>query len=157
MHYSLYCDALHIIYVDLGLLVGLLVVIVHLCLLYIGRRYSHFSHHSILSCLVYSVHCVRRFLPRRGLIFISAIHFLGMDYSLIDYFCSFYAIFGTLLHNIWYQSSFLGTRFCKTSHLGTFATILFLQGFRDRGWKPTSKTCQNISNMQFRSWSITVS
>ena len=45
----------------------LLVVIVHLFLLYIGRIYSHFIHHSILSCLVYSVHCVSMLLPRRAL------------------------------------------------------------------------------------------
>ena len=73
VHYPLYCGALYIIYVGLGLLVVLLVVIVHLYLLYIGRRYSHFSHHSILSYLVYSLHCVRRLLPRRGLIFIYII------------------------------------------------------------------------------------
>ena len=132
-HFSLYCGALHIIYVGLGLLLGLLVVILHLYLLYIGRSYSHFSHHIILSCIVYPVHCVRRFLHRRGLIFTSHIHLLGMDYSLIVYFCSFYAISGTWLHNIWYQSSFLGTRFCKTSHLGTFATTLFPQIFIDQG------------------------
>ena len=73
-HYPLYCGALHIIYVGLGLLVGLLVFIVHLYLLYIRKRYSHISHHIIVSCLVYLVHCVRRFLPRRGLIFIFVIH-----------------------------------------------------------------------------------
>ena len=129
MHYSLYCGTLHIIYVSLDLLV----FIVHLCLLYIWRVYSHFSHHCILSCLVYSIHCVRRFLPWRGLISISVIRFLCMDYSLIVYFFSFYAIFGNWLHNIWYQSSFLGTGFCKMSHLGTFATTFFIQGFRDRG------------------------
>ena len=124
-HYPLYCGALHIIYVGLGLLVGLLVVIVHLYLLYIGRRYFHFSHHIILSCLVYSIHYVRRFLPRRGLIFISTIHLLGVDYCLIFYFCSFYPISGTWLHNIWYQSSFLGTGFCKMSHLGNFYKYFF--------------------------------
>ena len=95
-HYPLYCGALHIMYVGLGLIVGLLVVIVHNYLLYIGRRYSHLYHHIILHCLV---HCVRRFLPRRGLIFISAIHLLDVDYSLIVYFFSFYAISGIWLHN----------------------------------------------------------
>ena len=129
-HYSLYCGALHIIYVGLGLLVGLLVVIVHIYLLYIGRIYSHFIHHSILSCLVYSIHCVKRFLAQRGLIFISTIHFLGVYFSLIVYFLSFYSIFGTLLHNIWYQSTFLETGFYKTNHLGTFATTFFIKGFR---------------------------
>ena len=49
---------------------GLLVVIVHLCLLYIKRRYFHVSNHCILFSLMYLVHCVRRFLPRRGLLFI---------------------------------------------------------------------------------------
>ena len=52
--YPLYGGVLHIIDVVLGLLVGLLVVIVHLCLLYIGMRYSYFSHHCILSHLVLS-------------------------------------------------------------------------------------------------------
>ena len=47
-HYPLCCGALHIIYVGFCLLV----VIVHLGLLYIGRRYSHFSHHCILSCVL---------------------------------------------------------------------------------------------------------
>ena len=79
-HYPLHCGALHIIYVVLGRLV----VIVHLCIIYIGRQYSHLSQHCILSCLVYLVHCVRRFLPQRGLIFISAIHILGVDYSLMS-------------------------------------------------------------------------
>ena len=123
MHYPLYCGALHIIYVVLVLLVGLLVFIVHIYLLYIERRCSHFSHHSILSCLVYSLY----YLRRRGLIFIFAIHFLGMDYSLIVYFYSFYAISRTWLHNIWYQSSFLGIGFYKTSHVGNFATNYFLK------------------------------
>ena len=121
-HYPLYYGALHIIYVGLGLIVGLLVVIVHHYLLYTGRGYSHLNHHIILSCLV---HCVRRFLLRRGLIFIFVIHFLGVDYSLIIYFFSFYAISGIWLHNIWYQSSLLGTTFCKMSHRGTFATTFF--------------------------------
>ena len=130
VHYILF---MYVIYVWLGLLVGLLFAIVHLYLLYIGRRYSHFSYHiSILSCLVYSVHCVRRFLPRRGLIFIFGTHFLGVDYSLIVYFFSFYAISGIWLHNIRYQSSLLGTSFCKTIHLGNFATNFFLQGIKDR-------------------------
>ena len=132
-HYPLHSSALNIIYVGLGLLVGSLVVIVHLYLLYIGRKYSHFSHHSILYCLVYSIHCVRMFLPRILLIFISVIHSLCMDYSLIIYFFSFFSISRTWLHNIWYQMSFLGTGFCKTSHLGTFTTNFFLQGLRDRG------------------------
>ena len=100
VHYPLYCGALYIIYVGLGLLVGLIVFILHIYILYIGSKYSHFSHHSNLSCLVYSVHCVRRFLTRRGLISISSIHFLGVDYSLIIYFCYFYAISGTWLHNM---------------------------------------------------------
>ena len=43
-HYPVYCSVLHIIDVSLGLLV----VIVHLCLLYIGRRYFNFIHHCIL-------------------------------------------------------------------------------------------------------------
>ena len=86
-----------------------------------------FWHHIILSCLV---HCIRRFLPRSVLIFISTIHILGVDYSLIIYFCSFYAIFGIWLHNIWYQSCFLGTGFSKLSHIGKFTTLLWLQGIR---------------------------
>ena len=68
-HYPLYCGALYIIDVGLGLLVGLLVAIVHLCLLYIGQRYFHYIHHGILSRLMYLGHCVRRLLPQRGLIF----------------------------------------------------------------------------------------
>ena len=98
--YPLYGGVLDIIDVGLGLLVGLLAIIAHLYLLYIGRRHSHFSHRIILSCLVYIVHCVRKFYPQIGLIFISDIHFLGMDYSLIIYFFSFYAISGTWLHKM---------------------------------------------------------
>ena len=53
--YPLYGGVLHIIDVGLGLLMALLmallVVIVHLCLLYIGRIYFHLSNHCILSCL----------------------------------------------------------------------------------------------------------
>ena len=49
--YPLYGGVLHIIEVGLGLLVGLLVVIVHLCLLCIRRIYSHVSKHCILPCL----------------------------------------------------------------------------------------------------------
>ena len=49
--YPIYGGILHIIDVGLGILVGLLVVIVHLCLLYIGRRYFHLSKNFILSCL----------------------------------------------------------------------------------------------------------
>ena len=120
----------YILFMSAWVLMGLLVVILHLCLLYIGRRYSHFSHHIILSFLV---HCVRRFLPRRGLIFISVIHLLGVDYSLIFYLFSFYAISRIWLPNNWYQSSFLGTGFYKTSHCGTFSTNLFLQIIRDGG------------------------
>ena len=59
----LYGGVLHIIDVGFGLLVSLLVFIVHLCLLCIGRIYFHVSHHCILSCLRYTVHCVKRFLP----------------------------------------------------------------------------------------------
>ena len=74
-HFTLYGGVLHIIDVGLGLLVGLLVHIVHQCPLYIGSRYFHVSMHCILSCLGYTVHCVRRFLPRRGLLFIDVIHY----------------------------------------------------------------------------------
>ena len=49
--YPLCGGVLHIIDVSLGILVVLLVVIVHLCLLYIGRRYFHLTKHCILSCL----------------------------------------------------------------------------------------------------------
>ena len=52
--YPIYGGVLHIIEVDLGILVGILVVIVHLCLLYIGRIYFHLSKHCILSCLRYT-------------------------------------------------------------------------------------------------------
>ena len=129
-HYPLYCGALHIHCVGLGLIVGLLFVIVHHYLLYIGRRYSHLYHHIILYCLV---HCVRRFLPRRGLMFISDIHILGVYYSPIIYFFYFYAISRIWLHNLWYRSSLLGTSFCKKSYRGTFTTTLFLQGIIDLG------------------------
>ena len=122
-HCPLYCGVLHISDVVLGLIVGLLVVIVHLGLLYIKRRYFHLSHDCILSCLGYTVHCVRRFLPRRGLSFIYILHYEGVYYSLLVYFFSFYAISGSWLHNISYQSSFLGTRLWKTSHLGIFYTF----------------------------------
>ena len=52
--YPLYGGALHSIDVYVGLLVDLLVVILHLCLLYIGRIYFHLSKHCILSCLGYT-------------------------------------------------------------------------------------------------------
>ena len=129
-HYPLYCGTLHISYVGLGSNSGFIVVIVHQYLLYIGRTYCHVNHHIILSCIV---HCVWRFLPWRGLIFISSIHILGRYYSFIVYFYSFYAIPGTWLHSIWYQISFLEIGFCKTRHIGTFSTNLFLQGTRDLG------------------------
>ena len=47
--YLLYGGVLHIIDVGLGLLVGLLVLIIQLCLLYIGRRYFHFNQDLIFS------------------------------------------------------------------------------------------------------------
>ena len=70
-HYPLYCGVLHIIDFGLGILVALLVVIVHLGILYIERIYCHLNHRCFLSCIVYSVHCVRRFLPHIFLVFIS--------------------------------------------------------------------------------------
>ena len=74
-HYPLYCGVLHTTDFILGLLVGLLVVIIHLCLLYIGRIYFHVNRHCILSCLGCIVYSVRRFLPWRELVFISLIHY----------------------------------------------------------------------------------
>ena len=52
--YPLYGGILHIIDVGSGLLVGILVVIVQLCLLYIGRKYFHLRKHCILSYLGYT-------------------------------------------------------------------------------------------------------
>ena len=129
-HYPLYCGALHIIYVGLGLIVGLLVVIVHHYLLNIERIYSHFSYHIILSCLV---HCVRRFLHWRGLIFISTIHLLIVDYSLILYFFSFYAISGIWLHNIGIRALSSGLASAKWVIMEISLQFFFLWGIRDRG------------------------
>ena len=42
-------------------------------------------------------------------------------------FMPFYGISRTWLHNIWYQSSFLRTGYCKTIHLGIFTTTIFMQ------------------------------
>ena len=50
--YPLYGGVLHIIDVGLSILVGLLAVIVHLCLIYIGRIYFHLGNHYILSCVL---------------------------------------------------------------------------------------------------------
>ena len=92
--YPLYGGVLHIIYVVLGLSV----VIVHLCLLYIGSRYFHLRKHCILSCLGCTIQCVRRFLRQTKIVFIYIIRYWVIDYSLLVYFCSFYAIYGTWFH-----------------------------------------------------------
>ena len=64
-HYPLYGGVLHIIDVVLSPLVGLLVVIVHLFLLYIWRRYFHFRKHCIWSCLGYKSTLCKEVLPSK--------------------------------------------------------------------------------------------
>ena len=67
-HIPPYIVALYPLYggVDVGL--GLLVVIVHRCLLYIGRRYFHLIKHCILSCLGYTSTLCKEVPPSKRIV-----------------------------------------------------------------------------------------
>ena len=124
---TLYCGALHIIDVDLGLLVDQLVAIVNLCLLYIGRIYSHFIHHSMLSFLVYSVHCVMRFHPSKRIDIYLCYSLLrcGLlsDCLFLLFLCYFWDLVAYhLVSEIFPRGWILQNKSCVT-----FATTFFLQ------------------------------
>ena len=93
--YPIYGGLLHIIDVVLGLLVGLLVVIIHLCILYIRRRYFHLSKHSILSCLGYTSTLCKEVPPLKRIV-------IYLCYSLLRHILLSFGLFLLFLCYFWY-------------------------------------------------------
>ena len=95
--YPLYGGVLHIIDVGLGLLVGLLVFIVHFCILYLGRRYSHDSKHCILYFLRYTSTMCKEVPPSKRIIIYLCSSFLRHGLLSSCLFLIFLCYFGDLV------------------------------------------------------------
>ena len=95
------------------------------------------SQQRILSCVLGTL--CKEVPPSKRIdiyLYYSLLRCVFLSYCIL---CSFYAIFGTWLHNIWYQSSFLDIGFFKMSHLGILFIIFFYKVSEYQTQQPSLK------------------